>query len=146
MRELCDSLTENNLMSLFYSVQQVWKGDSQRTLPLEEEKAPIDIEAQQQVSTPSNQKSPSLLAKGSGVRSFKNSSSCDSLANITQEEQQVIVCAICLGPYSEGDLVVQSCNPRCQHEFHHECISEWLVKNDLCPCCRQIFLEQEVET
>jgi hypothetical protein len=58
-------------------------------------------------------------------------------------QKQGGVCAICLGPYHDGELVVQACNRDCHHVFHRECIAEWLAKKDECPCCRQSFLTEE---
>mmetsp|Transcript_18404 Transcript_18404/g.42635 ORF Transcript_18404/g.42635 Transcript_18404/m.42635 type:complete len:138 (+) Transcript_18404:601-1014(+) len=56
-------------------------------------------------------------------------------------------CAVCLGPYSPGDSVVWSSNPECQHAFHEDCVTDWLVKmqgDHPCPCCRQTFVETPV--
>ena len=51
------------------------------------------------------------------------------------------VCAICLGPYAEGEQVSWSPQVNCQHAFHTDCIIPWLAKkNDpKCPVCRQEF-------
>lgn len=52
-----------------------------------------------------------------------------------------IVCAICLCPYEQGELIINS--KRCSHLFHKVCILEWLVKNDVCPCCRVDMITSE---
>jgi len=49
-------------------------------------------------------------------------------------------CAICMEDYEEGDEICWSHNERCSHVFHRECIMEWLVRHDDCPCCRLNFL------
>lgn len=51
-------------------------------------------------------------------------------------------CAVCLGTYEEGEDVVWSEN--CQHAFHEECVTEWLIKmqeGNPCPCCRSVFVD-----
>jgi hypothetical protein len=57
-------------------------------------------------------------------------------------------CAICLDCFLEGDLVsISSVNVKCRHQFHHQCIMEWCMKQSDCPCCRRdlLFL-QDVTT
>ncbi|KAK3119576.1 hypothetical protein QOZ80_9AG0672420 [Eleusine coracana subsp. coracana] len=44
-------------------------------------------------------------------------------------------CAICLGQFEGGDLC--SVMPLCRHEFHRDCIANWLMAyNNTCPLCR----------
>jgi Ring finger domain len=52
-------------------------------------------------------------------------------------------CAICLDEYADGDDVCISYNRRCKHVFHRSCIINWLMNDETCPCCRQIFLAFE---
>jgi hypothetical protein len=54
-------------------------------------------------------------------------------------------CAICLADYTHGEPI--QCSKNCQHVFHAECIMDWLVKHQDCPCCRTPFgdTEQEVQ-
>lgn len=49
-------------------------------------------------------------------------------------------CAICLTEYENGDKVCGSNNKYCSHVFHEECIAEWLMTHEECPCCRHYFL------
>jgi len=49
-------------------------------------------------------------------------------------------CAICLTEYEEGDEICWSHNKECNHAFHRECILEWLIRHDDCPCCRHNYL------
>ena len=49
-------------------------------------------------------------------------------------------CTICLEAFERGTEICSSYNENCIHAFHRECIFEWLLKNDGCPCCRQDFL------
>lgn len=54
-------------------------------------------------------------------------------------------CAICLGSCEDDDCEGASEDPskrlawrrlRCKHQFHEECIHQWLRKSQLCPVCR----------
>ena len=56
------------------------------------------------------------------------------------------LCAICLNVYQEGDTICWSRNSECDHVFHHECIEEWLLQHDDCPCCRSVYLELKDDT
>jgi hypothetical protein len=49
-------------------------------------------------------------------------------------------CAICLVEYEDGDEISWSHNSYCGHAFHHDCIIEWLLTSDECPCCRRNYL------
>ena len=51
-----------------------------------------------------------------------------------------LICPICINEYDDGDEICWSQNPDCNHFFHCECISEWLLRHDECPCCRNNFL------
>ncbi|PXF42347.1 E3 ubiquitin-protein ligase RNF12 [Gracilariopsis chorda] len=42
-------------------------------------------------------------------------------------------CAICLGPYEQGESVRHL---TCNHAFHAECVDIWLEKRSLCPICK----------
>jgi hypothetical protein len=47
-------------------------------------------------------------------------------------------CNICLNEQtsnSENKLIFVKCG----HSFHKECISEWLLRKNTCPCCREIL-------
>jgi len=44
-------------------------------------------------------------------------------------------CAICMGDYQEGEMILQlECSPL--HHFHEQCIKDWLKINGQCPTCR----------
>ena len=50
-------------------------------------------------------------------------------------------CSICLEAFQEGDIIRKL--PRCQHNFHVECIDSWLVRKAECPVCKQpVVIEQ----
>ena len=42
-------------------------------------------------------------------------------------------CSICLEEMKEYVFV------KCGHSFHKECIGNWLIKKNNCPCCREIL-------
>jgi hypothetical protein len=42
------------------------------------------------------------------------------------------VCVICNETFEQGEKIQTECG----HEFHTECISEWVIKTDNCPLCR----------
>lgn len=43
------------------------------------------------------------------------------------------ICSICLGNFEAGDEVRLLL---CQHEFHKQCIDQWLRSNAICPTCK----------
>jgi len=43
-------------------------------------------------------------------------------------------CSICLSQYENLDSVAVL---PCFHFYHEQCITEWLVRNDVCPLCKQ---------
>jgi len=48
-------------------------------------------------------------------------------------------CTICLVSYQLGDSVAWSRHPICHHEYHLDCLKEWLTNRDECPMCRANF-------
>jgi hypothetical protein len=50
-------------------------------------------------------------------------------------------CAICLGPFEDGELC--SIMPVCRHEFHRDCTVDWLIMacKNTCPLCRAQLLQ-----
>jgi hypothetical protein len=49
-------------------------------------------------------------------------------------------CGICLEKFRVGEAVSWSCDPGCEHVFHHECLRNWLLRRVRCPFCRIIVL------
>lgn len=117
---------------------QVWKGSTSGK-EVEGAKGPIDLEAQCEADTNHLENvDANVLSRRHQSDEFTNDKDEDDDSIEKQNQEQV--CAICLGPYHDGELVVQSSNGECHHVFHRECIAEWLAKKDECPCCRQSFL------
>ena len=81
----------------------------------------------------------------SAMDNYEDFHTVPSSENLEGEEQTA--CHICLGDYECGEEVCLLQNPYCTHVFHKECISEWLLKHNECPCCRRYFLGvDEVKT
>lgn len=66
------------------------------------------------------------------------------------DEQEIeAVCPICLDVYKVGDDVCFSRNVECPHEFHLDCMLDWLMMvsseerecRDDCPLCRVDYLK-----
>lgn len=49
-------------------------------------------------------------------------------------------CAICLEPFQSLQQV--SVSKRCTHQFHKECMLDWMMKRLDCPICRRPYLDQ----
>ena len=49
-------------------------------------------------------------------------------------------CAICLEEFMPSDFICMSNNPKCEHVYHRQCIFNWLLDNEDCPCCRRDYL------
>jgi len=45
-------------------------------------------------------------------------------------------CLICLESLEYGQEISTSETENCSHVFHKDCVLEWLLKSDVCPCCR----------
>lgn len=52
-------------------------------------------------------------------------------ANIRENDK---VCSICLCEFADHEIISKL--PKCNHIFHRECIREWLLRNHICPFCR----------
>jgi len=50
---------------------------------------------------------------------------------ITESDQPVHECRICLSEYQNGEELITL--PKCLHQFHSSCISKWLTINQICP-------------
>ena len=54
-------------------------------------------------------------------------------------------CAVCLSVFNSGDFISKGTSKLCQHEFHRECIIDWLVRATHCPVCRALFLNEDLK-
>ena len=49
-------------------------------------------------------------------------------------------CSICYEEYKPGEEIAWSNNKHCRHDYHMNCIVEWLMKHDDCPTCRAEYI------
>jgi hypothetical protein len=89
---------------------------------------------------------PIHLLRQSYIKRLKSNlilSDADELDATRDSTKEPWMCAICLNAYEIGEEICWSKNSHCRHVFHHECIEEWLLKHDNCPCCREDYLASE---
>ena len=69
-----------------------------------------------------------------------------SSTSLHEDEAGTPSCTICLETYRDGDCIAYSHNPSCHHNFHKNCLVEWLKRDndDCCPICREKFLDSAV--
>jgi hypothetical protein len=58
----------------------------------------------------------------------------------------LMACNICLIAFEPNDIVAWSCNRKCPHCFHSDCIIEWLLRRPTCPSCRQDYIKKNNDT
>ncbi|KAI8877675.1 hypothetical protein K501DRAFT_306219 [Backusella circina FSU 941] len=51
-------------------------------------------------------------------------------------------CVICLSEYESGEEI---CKLWCKHQFHKDCLHDWLIVNAACPMCKRDFRKQDLE-
>lgn len=66
-----------------------------------------------------------------------------SEADESSVRERGAMCDICLLAYKVGDRVAWSHNKECDHCFHEDCITDWLLRKPTCPSCRQIYVDSE---
>lgn len=60
-------------------------------------------------------------------------------------ENSVEVRAIYMEQFLHGDKISKSRDEHCRHHFHFACAFKWLVKSELCPCCRRNYVGKNEE-
>ncbi|KAI3959790.1 hypothetical protein MKW98_029827 [Papaver atlanticum] len=55
-------------------------------------------------------------------------------------EKNTEICTICLDGYGNKDKIATL---DCKHEYHEDCITQWLVRNNVCPICKRQGLTME---
>jgi len=62
--------------------------------------------------------------------------------HIEDNNASSLVCQICLDPFLVGQKIAMPKIESCGHSFHQRCITPWLRRNNTCPCCRKIYIQQ----
>ncbi|KAK9128619.1 hypothetical protein Syun_017416 [Stephania yunnanensis] len=73
------------------------------------------------------------------MKCLKTRSNDASLGN----DQENTICTICQDEYQIEDMIGTL---DCQHEFHRDCIKDWLLRNNICPICRRPALNNGSST
>lgn len=62
----------------------------------------------------------------------------DRVGSVTERStSDTDMCCICLDEFSDGQIIGSA---DCQHTFHFDCISQWLMVKNSCPLCRRTAL------
>ncbi len=88
-----------------------------------------------------NQKGVLEIEDDETAKFLRKTTSEVSTDSIHSWHENYVTCSICLSDYDVGDLVSWSRNPDCNHGFHKECITDWLLKSPNCPCCRLPYIQ-----
>ena len=51
-------------------------------------------------------------------------------------------CAICLCKLEEKDYS-NICVGTCLHAFHNDCLNQWLLRNNKCPICKNVWKQNK---
>jgi len=55
---------------------------------------------------------------------------------IKENNEKTEMCCICLDGIICGDRIYTS---KCNHEYHYDCIYDWVIVSGTCPYCRQLL-------
>ncbi len=50
-----------------------------------------------------------------------------------ENEDENDICSICMNNLNGNSVIITNC----KHKFHSKCISEWYIRNNSCPLCRE---------
>ena len=64
-----------------------------------------------------------------------------SSSSLSSSSSQAPSCTICMEEFVVGDYVCVPTNERCQHNFHMDCMKDWLLCHTRCPICREVYLD-----
>ncbi|MCL7047300.1 hypothetical protein MKW94_002587 [Papaver nudicaule] len=53
---------------------------------------------------------------------------------VDSSEKRTEICTICQDKYENKDKIGSL---DCKHEYHEDCITQWLVQKNVCPICRR---------
>lgn len=106
-----------------------------------------DTESSSEESAPSPAASPAKRMSNVFRRSLSNLSEAlepPQAPPASPNTMQVPLCRLCEKAFQHGDDMCESSNPRCKHEFHKHCITNWLSYQNTCPCCSETFVILDV--
>lgn len=64
----------------------------------------------------------------------KNADYLNNIQEITWNKQSdSSSCTICMCDFEEGEIIK---SVKCGHNFHSECLKQWIMREPNCPCCR----------
>jgi hypothetical protein len=75
------------------------------------------------------------------MTSMSSSTSQMPVADDPFQSDSYTACAICIDDYDDSDEVFVGGD--CNHMFHKECLLDWLVRHDGCPCCRKNMITSD---
>ncbi|KAI3959792.1 hypothetical protein MKW98_029829 [Papaver atlanticum] len=58
--------------------------------------------------------------------------------SVESAEEETEICTICQDGYENMDKVATL---DCKHEYHQDCITQWLLQKNVCPVCNRQALE-----
>lgn len=102
-----------------------------------------DITTEEQLNNEDKEPAAAAAADTSSpsVDRRRSNSMARSLSMKLTKKDDTSKCYFCLMAYTQGEEVAFSKNNKCKHQFHKDCILEWLMKRTACPCCRGEYIE-----
>ena len=120
---------------------------SDTSLPTTDSTTAVKVKDEPEEEEVSDVESPRIKDGGSTTVKTASLSSTDpkSTSNSNEENWDADVCAICLGVFTNGDMVCESTNTfgKCFHLYHQTCMSSWLLQHVECPICRETYLQMD---
>ncbi|KAI3838687.1 hypothetical protein MKX03_013377 [Papaver bracteatum] len=58
----------------------------------------------------------------------------------TSSEEETEICTVCQDGYEKKDKIATL---DCKHEYHQDCITQWLLQKNVCPVCKRQALMME---
>ena len=101
-----------------------------------------DITTEEQLNNEEDEEPAAADTSSPSVDRRRSNSMARSLSmKLTKKDDHTSKCYLCLMAYTQGEEVAFSKNNKCKHQFHKDCIVEWLMKRTACPCCREEYIE-----
>ncbi|CAI9088737.1 OLC1v1023158C1 [Oldenlandia corymbosa var. corymbosa] len=80
------------------------------------------------------------IAANMKKRLFTSSSTCSNVDEALSESREVDFCVVCQNDYKVEEEIGTL---ECGHEYHVDCIKQWLVVKNTCPICKSTALTGE---